>query len=343
MLIFGPSADLAGGDSLLRELVARGRSAEQSRSLTGIATAKSYYRRAIELDPDFAPAYAALSRAHALTALIGYSAARPALDSARLMAAGAVARDGDLPEAHAALAMSLGDAGDYDGAEREFQRAIQLDARNPEAHYWYGILLVGLGRATDARREVTLALELDPLSPPRGVMMIKRATTYLETGTRPPAQWDSVNALEPGEPWAHRAHALDLAHRGRCGEARTEIESAERLAPDVIQMMFAIALIERLCGNADGARAMIERMKAHPRASDDGIWIAMTHAPFGELDSAFAWLDRQVWTTAELTDLRANRWLDSLRADPRYERLLRQLGLRASPLSSGTAGRDQNR
>jgi hypothetical protein len=61
------------------------------------------------------------------------------------------------------------------------------------------------------------------------------------------------------------------------------------------------------------------------------MWIAMTHAPFGERDSAFAWLEHQVWTTAELTDLRANRWLDSLRGDRRYEDVLKRVGLRPLP------------
>jgi len=93
-------------------------------------------------------------------------------------------------------------------------------------------------------------------------------------------------------------------------------------------MLFAIVLIDRFCGETERARESMERLKKHPRAHDDGMWIAMTHAPFGELDSAFFWLEHQVWTTAELTDLRANRWLDSLRPDPRYAQLLQRLGPR---------------
>ena len=331
VLVFGRSSALVGDESDLRELLVRGHSAEQNRSPTGIETAKRYYRRAIEVDPGFAPGYAALSRIYALTALFGYAPAATALDSARQMAVSAVARDDELPEAHTALAMSLGDARDFDGAEREFVRAIQLDQNNADAHYWYAILLVALGRAHDARREVELALKLDALLPLRGVKMVQRASAYLETGKRPPAQWDSINVLEPGDPWARRGRALDLAARGRCPEARAEIEAAERQAPDVIQMLFAIVLIDRFCGEAERARELMERLKKHPRAHDDGVWIAMTHAPFGERDSAFVWIEHQVWTTAEITDLRVNRWLDSLRSDPRYEQLLRRLGLRPAP------------
>ena len=327
VFVFGQRTGSVRAESLLRDLMVRGRAAEQNRSPTGIATAKSYYRRAIATDPDFAPAYAALSRMYSLTALFGYGPARPALDSARLLAMSAVERDDNLSEAHSALGLSLGDAGYYDGAEQEFVRAIRLDQNDANAHYWYAILLVALGRASDARREVELALKLDPLSPPRGVMMITRAVPYIETGTRPPAQWDAVNVLEPGEPWARRGHALDLAHKGRCAEAQKEIGIAERLAPDVVQMLFGVALVARFCGDTGQARVVMEQLKQHPRANDDGMWIAMTHAAFGELDSAFVWLDRQVWTTAELTDLRANRWLDSVRVDPRYRELLVRLGL----------------
>jgi serine/threonine-protein kinase len=328
VLVFGPTAGPVGRESDLSKLLARGHSAEQSRSPTGVETAKRHYKRAIEVDPDFAPAYAALSRIYALTALFGYAPAAPALDSARMMAVSAVARDGDLPEAHTALAMSLGDAGDFDGAEREFRHAFRLDQDNADAHYWYSILLLALGRAHDARSEVELALKLDRLLPLRGVKMVQRNSAYVETGKRPAAQWDSINVLEPGDPWARRGLALDRAASGKCSEARTEIEAAERQAPDVIQMLFAIALIDRFCGEPERAREMMERLKKHPRANDDGMWIAMTHAPFGERDSAFVWLEHQVWTTAELTDLRANRWLDSVRVDPRYSQLLIRLGTR---------------
>ena len=313
----------------VHELLQAGRAAEKNRSPIGIATAKSYYQRAIELDPDHALAYAALSRIYSLTAQYGYAPAAAALDSARMMASKAVTCDPTLPDAYTALGLALGDAGDADVAERAFIRALELDPGHADAHYWYAILLLTLGRVQDARREAALAARYDPLSP-RGTLVVERYAQFYETGQRVPMQWDSLLTFEPGEPWLRRAYALYMAAGGRCDDARREIGVAEQYAREVIQMMFAVALVHRLCGDSAAAVAMMDRAKRHPRAGDEGMWIAMMHAPFGERDSAFAWLDRQVWTIAERMDLGANRWLDSLRSDPRYLSALQRAGL-ASP------------
>ena len=71
----------------------------------------------------------------------------PSLDTARMMAKRAVQYGDELSDVHVARAVTLGDASEFDVAEREFQRAIELDETNGRAHYWYGVLLVALGRA----------------------------------------------------------------------------------------------------------------------------------------------------------------------------------------------------
>jgi hypothetical protein len=70
-------------------------------------------------------------------------------------------------------------------------------------------------------------------------------------------------------------------------------------------------------------------MKRRPDVRDHGFHIAWLHTRFGEADSAFVWLEHQRWTMAKLSALSASRWMDPLRADPRYSELLRRLGLRA--------------
>jgi hypothetical protein len=93
-------------------------------------------------------------------------------------------------------------------------------------------------------------------------------------------------------------------------------------------MVSGEAMLRWFCGDKPGARTVGVRLKQRPDARDHGIRIAMLYALFGEDDSAFAWLERTEWTMTKLTDLRANRWLDSLRSDPRYQELLSKLGLR---------------
>jgi hypothetical protein len=68
-------------------------------------------------------------------------------------------------------------------------------------------------------------------------------------------------------------------------------------------------------------------MKRNPVARDHGSRIAALHTLFGEKDSAFAWLEHHRWTTAQLAGMRADRYLDPLRSDPRFTKLQRRLGV----------------
>jgi TolB-like protein/DNA-binding SARP family transcriptional activator len=317
----------------LRELYLRGRHAEQNRSLAGVQTAREYYRRAVQRDSTFALGYAGLAGVYGHMALYGYTRAGPALDTARMMAQRAVALDSSLPETRTALAVTLADSGQFEASEREFRRAIELSPSNAHAHYWYSILLVALGRGKEALREVQRAMELDPFAP-RGATGMQRFAEFLITGERPflklPAgkRWSSVLKAEPGEPWALRANAFDLALDGKCLEGRSEILRAEQLAPDNVPMLVARAMIEWWCREKTRARRLLQEAKRRPDAPDHGKWIGTAHTVFGEKDSAFVWLGRHRWTMAQLSDLRAQRWLDPLRSDPRYPELLSKLGLR---------------
>lgn len=317
----------------LTELYLRGRRAELSRSQTGVQTAMESYRRAVERDSTFALGYAGLAAAYGFMADYDYAPVRPSLDSARMMAERAVALDSSLPETRAARGVTLGDAGEFAAAEREFQRALVLGPSNARAHYWYSVLLVALGRGHEALREAERSMELDPLGP-RGVLAMKRYATYLNTGQRPHLRLPiterrrSVFELEPGEPWAHAREAMQLAQAKRCDEARAELSIARRLVPgDNFRMQQYDGTVWWWCGERARARALVRDLKQRPDAADHGFRIAWLYMAFGEKDSALVWLPRHRWTMAELTALRADAVLDPLRADPRFTELLRGLGV----------------
>ncbi|MDB4871675.1 MAG: transcriptional activator protein [Gemmatimonadales bacterium] len=320
-------------DLYLRELFLRGRHAELNRSLVGVETAQEAYRQAVLEDSTFALGWAGLAGVYGFLADYGYAPFQPTLDSAWMMARRAVALDSMLPEARTALAVTLGDAHDFVGAEREFRRAIELGPSNARAHYWYSVLLVALGRGEEALREAERALALDPFSP-RGGLAMKWYATYLLTGEYPNLkvpieQRRPILKLEPGEPWARSRQAGELAEAGRCKEARSEIIRAREGAPgDNFRMLPWVATVQWWCGQRDSARALLTRMKTLPHARENGYRVAIVHTLFGEKDSAFVWLDRQHWTMAELSGLNADSFLQPLRSDPRYPALLRRLGVR---------------
>jgi DNA-binding SARP family transcriptional activator/Flp pilus assembly protein TadD len=326
-------SDAPPNEQYLRELYVRGRNAELSRSPLGIQTAKEAYRRAIDRDSTFALGYAGLAGVYGFIADYALGPAAPALDSARLMANRAVALDSTLPEAHTALAISLGDAGQFDASEREFKRAIELGSRNADAHYWYSVLLVALGRGDDALRESKRAEELEVVAP-RGVLGMQRYAQWLLTGQRahlklPVAERrKKVLELEPGEPWARGRDAVDYAREGNCPAARSSIDRAQQLAPDNIRMLSFVGEVYWRCEERSRAESLVVMMKKRRDAREHGNRIAALYALFGEKDSAFVWLDHQTWTLPSLSALSADVFVDPLRDDQRFPRLLRLLGIR---------------
>ena len=330
--------DSAPRELYLRELYLRGRHAENSRSLAGIQTAKEAYRRAVEQDSTFARGYAGLAGVYHLMADYAYAPMRPSLDTARMMALRAVQLDSTLPETRTALAVTLGDAGQFDAAERELKRAIELGPSNARAHYWYAVLLVGLGRAEEALREVNRAAELDPF-PPRGLDGMRGYALHLLTGQRPPELQRTdppILKLEPGEPWARARKATSLAEEGRCADARSEILLAQHLAPNNnFRMLPFVSTVYWHCGDRSRARALLRGMKQRPDARDNGYRLAILHTLFGEKDSALVWLEHQPrWTVGELSGLSGDVWLDPLRSDPRFTQMLRRIGIRPSSHAS---------
>jgi DNA-binding SARP family transcriptional activator/TolB-like protein/Flp pilus assembly protein TadD len=330
----GP-VDSAPQELYLRELYLRGRHAELSRSLIGVQTANEAYRRAIERDSTFALGYAGLAAAYGFMADYAYAPVRPALDSARIMAQRAAALDSTLPETRTALAVTLGDAGEFGMAEREFRRAIELGPSNARAHYWYSILLVALGRGEEALREAQRAAELDPFGP-RGLLAMQRYAVYLITGQRPHLtklpvrERRPILKLEPGEPWARAREAVELSQEGKCAEARSEIERAQQFVPsNNMRMLPDVGSVYWWCGERARARVLLAEMKRRPDARDQGFRIARLHALFGEKDSAFAWLEHHRWTMAQLSGLSADAFMDPLRSDSRFVQLQRRLGVRS--------------
>jgi TolB-like protein/DNA-binding SARP family transcriptional activator/Flp pilus assembly protein TadD len=325
----------AGRELFLRELIVRGTHAELSRSPVGMQTAKDAYERAVREDSTFALGYAALSGAYGALARYGYMASAAARDTAGIMARRAVELDSTLAEAHTALAITHADAFAFAEAEREFRAAIALSPSNAQARYWYSMLLVALGRGSEALREARRALALDPF-PPRGLIITLQSAEYVATGERSfmkkPAgrRWESFLRTEPGEPWAHRANAFDLAEVGKCSEARDEIAQTSQLAPGRTPTLVAVAMVEWWCGDRARAHRLLAQAERVTGANAQATLYASAHATWGEIDSAFVWLDRVDGGLGSLMDLRASRWLDPVRSDRRYPQLLRRLGLPVS-------------
>jgi TolB-like protein/DNA-binding winged helix-turn-helix (wHTH) protein len=147
------------------DLYLRGRYAWNQRNVEGFNQAIQYFNQAIEKDPNFALAYSGLADCYTLLALYGEGVT--SMTDAKAAAEKALQLDGTLAEAHTSLAaVKVLHDWDWQGAEQEFHRAIELNPNSAHAHHWYGNLLLGPeGRHEEAIAELQRAQELDPLSP----------------------------------------------------------------------------------------------------------------------------------------------------------------------------------
>jgi len=328
----GGARDSVSQETYLTNLYVRGRNAEISRSEAGLATARQAYQLAIGRDSTFVLGYAGMAGIYSLLAEYGFAPRLAALDSARMMARRALVLDSTRSETRTAYAVTLGNAGDFTAAEREFKRATELNPRDSRAHYFYSVLLVALGRGEDAKREAERAEELDPLSPK--TLAMRRHAHFLITGERPflklpPRERRAILKIEPNEPWALARQAEDLAQGGECADARSDIERAQRLAPNNVRMRPFMARVDWWCGDRARARALLDDMKRRSDVRDYAFDVALLHTQFAEKDSAFIWLERHDrWTVVELALLSASYHVDALRSDPRFLRLQRRLGVR---------------
>ena len=149
------------------EAYLEGRYHWNKRTAESLNKAIEYFQQAVEIDSNYALAYAGLADAYYLLPFAGDKPPREAVPKAKAAAMKALEFDESLAEAHVSLA---GAAGAYDWdwlrSEMGFKRAIELNPGYATAHHWYGLYLMRLGRYDEAISEITRAQELDPLSVP---------------------------------------------------------------------------------------------------------------------------------------------------------------------------------
>ena len=149
------------------EAYLKGRYFWNKRDAAGLETAIEYFQRAIAADPACAEAYSGLADAYALAGHWAYGILAPqeAFPRAKAAATRALLLNPTLSEAHTSLAFVLDQyMWDWEGAEREFRRAIELNAGYATAHHWYAYHLLMMARAGEGIAELRKAENLDPLS-----------------------------------------------------------------------------------------------------------------------------------------------------------------------------------
>ncbi|MFI5257699.1 MAG: BTAD domain-containing putative transcriptional regulator [Gemmatimonadales bacterium] len=317
-----------------REAYLRGLSAWEDRTQTGSDSAIVYFRRATELDPGYAAAYAGLAEAYVRIGYFGYRPAAAMFPKAKEAAQRSIRLDSTLASARTALATELIWEHEFAAAESEYRTAIALDPTNATTHQWYGVLLMILGRVRDAVAEEKRASELEPLS----LQIQNNYATFLDvSGDREGAlrQFRKTVDEEPDSAWVSRNPWLlanmsrVYAEKGEYAAAMRAIDRAIEIVPRIPRALYTLAVIHDEMGRPDLARQAFAR--ADTSNEQYAAFRGMLYADQGMADSAFYWFARQQrWGIQPMLALQANLYLSPLRTDPRYAALLHRLGISKS-------------
>ncbi len=285
-----------------------------------------YFQQAIAKDPGYAPAYASLADFYGVSSQYGVMTSKESLPKAKAAALKALELDGSLAEAHTALADALVEDYDWNAAETEYRRALELNPSSARTHYSYGIgFLSPLGRHAEAISEMQRAQELDPLSL---IINANLGTTFVLARRYDDAIQQCLRTLEMDPHFVPARGALALAYQGKglFQENLAEVQKAvaDSYAP---QTVAALARAYALLGNTTEAlKIMADLNQLAMRTYVSPYDVATVDAALGEKDRALAELERAYGEHSErLIWLRVDWRFDGLHSDPRFQDLLRRM------------------
>jgi TolB-like protein/Tfp pilus assembly protein PilF len=323
-------ASAAAIDPEALDLYERGRRFWNRRGKANLLQAIQLFDQALDRDPRFAPAYSGQADAYIQ---LGYSVLAPddAFPKARSAAEKALALDSTLAEPHAALAfVHFYYDWDWTAAEREFQTAIRRNPGYATAYEWYGLYLAAMGRFDSAQAVERTAMSLEPLS----IAVAGTAAWVLYYSGRLEEARRQLNITLRTD----SAFALGRLYLGRVEQARGEMGSALAYfrSPGVlgswVPSVAGIGNIYGVMGRRAEALGELARLDSLERA---GVYVtpygrALVWAGLRDFDRSFAELKRAVEGRSHwLVWLnRDTRWAP-LRKDPRFQPLVRRVGLPA--------------
>jgi TolB-like protein/DNA-binding winged helix-turn-helix (wHTH) protein len=288
-----------------------------------------YFEQAIAKDPGNAPSYAGLADCYAL--MNGYTGeSRPDyMVKARAAALRALEIDPGLAEAHTALAVIVQNYDlDWQTSENEYRRAIELNPSYAMAHHWYAEHLGYLGRFDEAFRESERARQLDPLSlivaTDNGILLL-----YSRQYDRAQEKCQSVLNMNP-----HFARASGCLLRvddakGKAQEALALFEPGSGAAADTPGYWSELAYLHGRSGERAAAeRELRTALQDNRSGQTDPTAFAGAYLGMDLKDQAFSWLEKAyAQHSNSMTALKVDPVYDPLRADPRFQDLLRRVGL----------------
>jgi len=296
------------------------------RTREGITRSIDYFQRAIELDPKYALAYAGLAEAYDKAYFFNELPPQQTIAKEKAAATRALQLDDSLAEAHVAMATVYANTWDLANAAREEERAIEIDPLNVEAHHNYAYRLIDLCKPDQAIAEIKRAQELDPLNMVMNIdvgeiLLFARHTDEAISAlrhavemdpARANAHWDLGNAYEANGMYAESVaeHLEEFRLKGEAPETIGELRKAFE------------------SGGIKGFwRQRLAQLKARPGYLEPFVLVNI-YLSLGDNDQVFAWLEKAYRDrNPNMVSLKSAPRHDVLRSDPRYDDLMRRVGL----------------
>ncbi|MCA1816686.1 MAG: winged helix-turn-helix domain-containing protein [Acidobacteria bacterium] len=283
------------------------------------------FGRALEIDPDYALAYAGIAECYFIAADL-YLNPKEALPKVQEASVKALKIDDTLAEAHTFLATTrMNYDWDWAEAERHFRRALELNPAYAPARHWYGWYLTVVGRHDEAIAELQWAKQLDPFS--LGINWFLSAALCLAGHyDESIEQARELIALEPNFWPGHWALGVAHTYQGEFGAAAAALRKADEI--DASPMIRgALAHVQALAGEVEEAHAMLSELE-RSEVYVPPYYLALIHAALGERDEALAHLERAYEERdGSLPLVKVDRRLDGLRGEPALQRLIERVGL----------------
>jgi TolB-like protein/DNA-binding winged helix-turn-helix (wHTH) protein/Flp pilus assembly protein TadD len=314
------------------EAYLKGRYYWNKRTADGIRKASDYFQQAINKQANYGPAYAGLADCNSGLAWHGFASPAEALPRAKAAALKAVEIDPASGEAHASLALVLSHQRSWAAAEIEFTRALELSPGYANAHHWYGDYLSVLGRHEEALAEANRAFALDPLSPMINTWLGYR---YYEGRSFDEAieQGRKILEFDPSFAAAHLLLGQAYLQKGLQAQAISELQNATTLSGDSPSYMAEVGVAYAVSGKKVEALSVINQLRKVAKQSYVSSYgLAQIYAALGDKPNTMnclqsAYDEGAVW----MQYLQVDPVLDSVRSQPRFQDLVRQMGLQLSP------------
>lgn len=307
----------------------KGRYYWNKRTEEGFRNGIRSFQRAIQMDRKYSLAYSGLADCYMLLSDYGFIPPGEGYPEAKAQVMTALALDDSLAEAHTSLAgINAGYYWDWAEADKEYRKAISLNPNYSTARHWYGLYLLFAGRMDDAMAQIRRAQELDPLS-----LAINKdyglALFFSSRYDEAIKQFRKTSEIDPDYLMIYAYVAEVYMEKGMQREALAELERAHALSPDEAEITSVLGQAYALAGRKDDALKIAEQLSRLEKESQFlSLELAILYAWLGEKDRAIEILQRGVEKRhAVVTEIKVDPRLRGLRSDPRFDELIRGIGL----------------